>query len=150
MSDADIWYIVNVEAAILREGRYLIITRGAGETHAAGSLSLVGGKVEGVGFSSTPLENTVRREVLEEVGLEIDGEIIYISNTSFVADDGDPVIDIVFLCHSQSGEARAIDPTEVGAIDWLTASEILTHPDAPVWLRASIEAAEKVRVRLGW
>jgi hypothetical protein len=39
-------YIVNVEGAIYLEDRYLLIVRGPGEDHAAGALSLVGGKVD--------------------------------------------------------------------------------------------------------
>ena len=60
-------YIVNVEAAVVDRGRYLLAVRGMGEGHAAGAVSLIGGKVEGPEVSDDVLEETLRREVEEEV-----------------------------------------------------------------------------------
>lgn len=37
-------FIVNVEGAIRKDGKWIIIERSYKEEHAAGSLSLVGGK----------------------------------------------------------------------------------------------------------
>ncbi len=39
-------YIINVEAAIYKNDKWLIIKRSEKEKHAAGLLSMVGGKVE--------------------------------------------------------------------------------------------------------
>ena len=41
--------IVNVEVAVVRGGEVLLITRGAGEEHAPGVLSLPGGKLAHAG-----------------------------------------------------------------------------------------------------
>ncbi|KWX72124.1 hypothetical protein AMQ84_25905 [Paenibacillus riograndensis] len=38
-------FIVNVEGAICRDDKWLVITRSTKEEHAGGTLSLVGGKV---------------------------------------------------------------------------------------------------------
>src|SRR5262245_13007556 len=103
-------YIVNVEAAIVKDGRYLIIVRGERETHAAGALSMVGGKVEAAGSVKGILEVSLRREIAEEVGVEVADELEYVESKSFVADDGDPVVDIVFLCRYRSGEPTSRDP----------------------------------------
>ena len=71
-------FIVNTGAAIYRDGRYLIIKRSEMEEHAAGMISLVGGKVEIAKDSSEVLERTIIREVEEEVGLVIEvGRVIY-------------------------------------------------------------------------
>lgn len=142
-------YIVNVEGAIVRDGRYLLVVRGAGETHAAGMLSLVGGKVENAGNSANILEETLRREIQEEVGVEV-SDMIYIHSTAFVADDQEAVVDAVFLCRWSSGEATSRNPEEVADIRWLTANEILTNPDTPDWTRNSVRRAEKMRNMLGW
>jgi ADP-ribose pyrophosphatase YjhB (NUDIX family) len=145
------WYIVNVEAAILdQDGRYLMIVRGKEESHAPGVLTLVGGKVESAGNTGEILEATLRREVREEVAVEIHDDIAYLESNAFVADDGDPVVDIVFLCRYAGGTPAIGDPGEVAAVRWMTPAEILAHPLTPPWTRASIERAERVRLAEGW
>lgn len=143
------WYIVNVEGAIVKDSRYLMIIRGEGEEHAAGVLAFPGGKVEDNEMASRVLEETLRRELREEVDVEIDDEIVYVDSGAFVAGD-DPVVDIVFLCRYQSGKPRACDPEEVAAVQWMTLNEILTHPKSPPWMSPIIERVEKVRVEKEW
>ena len=63
-------FVVNVEGAIERNGRYLMIVRGPGESHAPGALSFPGGKVEPTDEAENELESTLRREISEEVGVE--------------------------------------------------------------------------------
>ncbi len=136
-------FIVNVEGAILRGERYLMILRGEKESHAAGTLSLPGGKVELTEIGDNVLEKALEREIREEVGLEV-LTIRYLESKSFVADDGEPVVDIVFLCSCEEGEAVTGD-AEVEALHWLTAQEVYAHPKTPSWIRQSVEKAEKVR-----
>ncbi len=146
-SAREAWYIVNVEAVVHRKDRYLMVVRGAGESHAPGLLSLVGGKVEAAGDAQQILEATLRREIREETGIEVHDDLEYLSSSAFVADDGEPVIDVVFLCQYKGGKAEIHDPDEIAAIRWLTAAEILTDPDAPPWTRRSIQQAEERRRR---
>jgi ADP-ribose pyrophosphatase YjhB (NUDIX family) len=143
-------YIVNVEAAILKDGRYLMIVRGEQESHAPGVLTLVGGKVENAGNTGDILGTTLRREVREEVAVELEGELAYVEGNAFVADDGEPVVDIVFLCRYAGGTPTIADPGEVAAIRWMTPEQILADPLAPPWTRQSIERAEQVRLARGW
>ena len=143
-------YIVNVEAVIVRDGRYLMVVRSDDESHAPGILSVPGGKVEQPGTTASILEETVRREIREEVAVEVEDELIYIESKSFVTDDGDPVIDIVFLCRYRSGEPVAMDSQEVVALAWMTSDEVFAHPKTPPWTRQSIEVAEIRRENLGW
>ncbi len=144
-----VYHIVNVEGAIVRDGRYLLVIRGAGETHAAGMLSLVGGKVEDAGDTANILEETLQREILEEVGVEV-SDMIYVHSTAFVDSLNMPVVDIVFLCRWSMGEPTIHDIEEVADIRWLMANEILTNPDTPDWTRNSVRRAEKMRNLLGW
>lgn len=146
----EVYFIVNIEGAIWREGRYLTIIRGAEESHAAGALSFVGGKVEtAAAQEKTIFENTLRREIREEVGLEID-EITYVESRLFAASDGDLVINIVFLCRCQSGIVTIFDPGEVAAFAWLTPAEIRAHPATPPWIQDYLSSIEQVRAQLGW
>lgn len=144
-----IYHIVNVEGAIVRDGYYLLVVRGAGESHAAGLLSLVGGKVEDAGQTTNILEDTLRREILEEVGVEI-SDMIYVQSTSFKDDTGEAVVDVVFLCRWLDREPTICAPDEVADIRWMTANEVLTNPDTPDWTRDSVRRAEKMRNLLGW
>lgn len=143
-------YIVNVEAIIVKDGRYLMVVRGAQESHAPGALSVPGGKVESAGDADNILEETVRREVREEVGIEIHDDLEYVESKSFIADGGEGVVDVVFLCRHRSGEPVSADSGEVGAIRWMTAAEVLEHSDTPGWTRQSIERAEQKRIARGW
>jgi ADP-ribose pyrophosphatase YjhB (NUDIX family) len=136
-------YVVNVEAAIVRDDRYLLIVRGANESHAPGMLSLPGGKVEQAGNTLDILEATLRREVDEEVGVEIENSPTYLESTAFVADDGEPVINIVFLCRYRAGDVRPVAAEEVAQVTWMTAAEVLANPRTPPWLRRSVELAER-------
>ncbi|MBU8732895.1 MULTISPECIES: NUDIX hydrolase [Cytobacillus] len=135
-------FIVNVEGAIRKNDKWLIIERSKKEEHAGGLLSLVGGKVDIEGSSSNILERTVKREILEEVGVKVKDSLTYVNSTSFVTDTGQNVVDVVFLCEYESGEALPIIPDEVEKVFWLTSEEILNHPKSPIYLKENIKKAE--------
>ena len=80
-------YIVNVEGAIVKDGRYLMVVRGE-EEYAPGGLNFPGGKVEGAVIADDVLEETLRREIAEEVGLEVHAEMAYLRSSAFVAEGG--------------------------------------------------------------
>lgn len=136
-------FVINVEGAIFRDGKWLIIERSSKEEHAGGLLSLVGGTVENEGFSKELLERTLKRELFEEVGITIKDEVTYVRNTSFILPDGREVLDLVFYCEMASGDPFAKSPDEVAAVYWMTAEEIFAHPNAPIWLKESIEESDR-------
>lgn len=135
-------FVVNVEGAIRENDRWIMIERSNKEEHAGGLLSLVGGKVETIDHSSNVLENTLRREIFEEIGIQIKRKMKYIRSTSFVTESGINVVDIVFLCEHESGKAFAKCPDEIENVCWLTTEEILGHSLSPIFLKESIQAAE--------
>jgi 8-oxo-dGTP diphosphatase len=135
-------FYVNVEGAVSKEDRWLIIGRSMKEEHAGGLLSLVGGTVENEGNSKDILERTIKRELYEEVGVKVKDKIKFVRNTSFKLENGNEVIDIVFLCEFDKGEPFAKSSDEVDAVYWMTTDEILNHPKAPIWLKESIQEAE--------
>src|SRR5690606_26901241 len=136
--------------AIWHEGRYLTIIRGPEETHAAGTLSFVGGKIEAdLPQEDTTFENTLRRELREEVGLEIE-QPTYVEGRKFSASDGDAVINTVFICRYESGTVTISDPGEVAGCEWLTPAEIRAHPRTPPWVQDYLSSIERVRTQLGW
>lgn len=141
-------FIVNVEGAVYTDDKWLMITRSAKEEHAGGTLSLVGGKVDIEGNSIEVLERTIKREIYEEVGIEIKDDVIYVYSSSFVLDDGRHVINVVFLCEYHKGTAHRKSPDEVEAAYWMTFDEIMNHPKAPPWTKESLKRAENTRQKL--
>ncbi|WP_026675698.1 NUDIX domain-containing protein [Alkalihalobacterium bogoriense] len=138
-------FIVNVEGAIYKDDKWLIIERSKKEKHASGLLSLVGGKAEQEGYLSDILERTVKREISEEVDVKVKGKLKYVHSTSFVTDSGENVVDIVFLCEYDSGRAIPKSPDEVESVNWMTAQQVYEHPNAPEYLKVSIKRAENVK-----
>lgn len=138
-------HIVNVEGAVYRKGRYLIVRRGSDETHMPGRLSLVGGGIESQDEQDTDvLLATLRREIVEEVGVQI-GTVTYVTSWTFRTDEGQDVVNLLFLCAYDSGIATPADPNEVEEVHWMHVDEILDHPDTPPWTRNAIRQCEAVR-----
>jgi len=138
-----ILFIVNVEAAINKGNKWLIIQRSKEEEHAGGLLSLVGGKVEEKSTQKDVLEIALKREVLEEVDLHVDKEMTYLHSVGFITDQGDQVINVVFLCKYKSGKAYPKSPEEVEQVLWMTTKEILEDSQAPDYLKESIKLADE-------
>ncbi|MGE8207793.1 NUDIX hydrolase [Heyndrickxia sp. NPDC080065] len=136
-------FIVNVEGAVFKDGKWLLIKRSIKEEHAGGRLSLVGGKVDKEGNTSDILERTLHREMDEEVGIKV--KILqYVNSSSFVTDSGIHVVDIVFLCEHESGEAFAKSPDEVDGIVWLTTEQIISNSQLPLFLKENIKLADSL------
>jgi 8-oxo-dGTP diphosphatase len=67
------------------------------------------------------VESALRREIREEVGLEV-GEVKYLLDIAFIRPDGVPAIVLSFYCQYESGEVVLdADATE---FKWITASEV--------------------------
>lgn len=140
-------YVVNVEAAIFKQDKWLIGERSETEDHAPGFFSMIGGKVENATNDNNILEETLKREVLEEVGVHIHDEIRYVKSSSFIADFGKHVIDIVFLCRHKEGEPIVCEPDELSSVCWMTIEEILVHKKVDVYTKESFKIAEKMRLK---
>lgn len=141
-------FIVNVEAAIYKENKWLMIMRSKKETHAGGTLSMVGGKIDYEEAQTDTLENGLKREIEEEVGIKVSDKMQYIQSTMFVSGLGNHIIDIVMLCQYESGKPVAKDKNEVNSISWLTFEEIKNNPNTPPWIVASMSKAEEIRIRI--
>lgn len=142
---SDIRYIVNVEAVIYQDNKYLIIKRSDQEEHASGILANAGGKVEINNPQKEVLEKTLIREVKEEVDLELKKPFYYLESKSFYLDQKELIIDIIFLCEYKSGEAKAKDNKEVEQVYWMSYNEIMSSPEIEVWLKDTITKAANFR-----
>ena len=135
-------FIVNVEGAIRKDDRWVIVERSMKEEHAGGGLSLVGGKVEA---ENTPniLEKTLKREIAEEIGITVKDEMKYIHSITFTTDQGIIVVNVIFLCEYESGELEVKEPDEVESIHLMSTEEIINHPKTPDYVKGYIQMAEK-------
>lgn len=137
-------YAVNVDVAVRREPpetgpEYLFIVRGEDEVHAPGTLSFPGGTLEADPGEAGVVTGTARRELREEVGVELtDSEIV--TSTTFELDSDHPCLNLVVTAEYDGGEAHVADPEEVGAVEWRTAEDVLGADETPPWTRDLLEA----------
>ncbi len=141
-------FIVNVEVAVWREGRYLAITRGADEAVGAGEVTFSGGKVDLEIPLDDILEATARREVLEEVGISLREPLHYVESHTF-GSAAFPVLDVVMLAQADAGDL-VIAENEVEHAEWLTFSDMMAHPSVQPWTQESLRRADRLRITLGW
>ncbi len=130
--------IVCVEAIVHHNGKYLMIIRSEQESHAPGTLTFPGGKVEVDQPASGILEAAVHREILEETGITVKPEMRILKNKFFVSDDGYKIVDIIFLCEYATGEPIISEPDEVAAVQWMTLEEVINHPKTPAWTKEDL------------
>jgi len=99
--------VVEVAAGLIyREGRYLIARRGPG-VHLAGFWEFPGGKRE----PDETLEACLRRELFEELGIQIDVPVPFqVVRHEYV----EKIVELHFFhCKIDTGQAAAIDCAEI-------------------------------------
>ena len=122
--------IIGVGAVIVRDGRALLVRRDSEPLR--GEWSVPGGMLE----LGETLHEGVRREALEETGMEVEpGEVLDVFDSIFT----DPLgrteyhyVLIDYLCRALSGEAQP--GSDVSDVRWVGAEAL-----AAMGLRASIE-----------
>jgi len=99
--------VIEVAAGLVhREGRYLIARRGPG-VHLAGFWEFPGGKRE----PDETLEACLRRELFEELGIQIDMPIPF---QVIRHEYQEKIVELhFFLCRIEAGQATAIDCAEI-------------------------------------
>lgn len=116
-------HLVLVNAVVEKDGKILVTQRSVEETHDPGKWTIPGGKVERTeGNVWNVIEKTLRDEVMEETGIEIEENVQLIANNTFIRSTGQHVIALMFLCHWKSGEAKPLDDTS--NVKWITKEEI--------------------------
>ncbi|HRO65807.1 MAG TPA: NUDIX domain-containing protein [Candidatus Dojkabacteria bacterium] len=132
------FHIVTVKAWVKKGDKYLLARRGMSEVHMPGVWSIPGGKVDDDGETVNILQETLKREVLEEVGVEITDEIDLVYNNSFKRSDGASVVGLTFLCHWKTGEAQPLE--EILEVGWFTLDELIDKEDVADFLKREIRA----------
>jgi len=107
-------YIV-VTGILVKDGKYLITKRADWEKAFAGKWTVPGGKMEVLDYVLRKkdtqehwynvLEDVLRREVKEEVGLEIEN-IGYLTSMVYLRDDGIPCLIVSLFAQTLEGEIK--------------------------------------------
>jgi 8-oxo-dGTP diphosphatase len=138
-------YSVIVNGVVVKNGKILLAQRSNEEKHVPGRWSPPGGKLDETGTFWYALEKTVKKEVLEETGVEIEDEMYHLIDNTFNHEEDDLlVISIVFLCKYKAGEARPLEDTV--AVKWISKNEIdnyeFTHANVKHYIIKAFEFLE--------
>lgn len=140
-------FAINTEAAIYKDGKWLVGVRSQQESEGAGLLAFVGGTVEHSDELTDILENAVIREVQEEIGVKV-RVLDFVNSSSFVSKKGNHVINIVLLCEIVEGEPKIMTEDEMDSLLWLTTEEIINYPNSPKWLWTSLHKADELAQKI--
>lgn len=122
---------VVITAIVIKDGKYLITRRSPNKRRFPGMWTVPGGKLETTDYTDLPkdtehywynvLEQVLRREVREEVGIEI-SNIEYVTSLATIHADGAPSLVISCVADYKSGEIK-LDENETDRFEWVTLKE---------------------------
>lgn len=122
---------VAITAIIVKDGKYLITKRAASKKRFPNMWTVPGGKLETNDYITLPkdtkhywynvLEKVLRREVKEEVGIDIEN-IEYVTSLATVHEDGAPSLVISCIADHKSGEV-VLQEGELSEHAWVTLAE---------------------------
>jgi 8-oxo-dGTP diphosphatase len=135
MSKHDLYEIV-ITAIIVKDEKFLITRRSLNKKRFPGMWTVPGGHMETSDFINLPkqtehywynvLEQVLRREVKEEVGIEIDN-IEYVTSLATVHQDGAPSLVISAMADYASGQVT-LQEEETDKYEWVDLETAKTYP----------------------
>lgn len=134
------FHIVLVKGWVEKDGKFLLAKRAATELHMPGVWSLPGGKIDKGNEKVQPhiVEKTLKREIKEEVGIDIEDEVGLVYTSSFTRVDSAHVVNLTFLCRYKAGEAKALE--ETAEVRWFSLDELQNFAEAPDFLKREVNA----------
>lgn len=121
MTNTDIpLHVVFVEAWIKKDDKYLLARRSSKDDQAAGKWAVPGGKVD-MELENRIIENSLKREIMEEVGIEADN-FKFMTSRSFIRSSGHHVVGLSFRADYKLGEAMPLEDQD--EIRWVTFEEM--------------------------
>ena len=114
------YFVANVVVYRESDGRCLILKRSRNEKVHPGKYGVIGGKLEWADLDVTKptrihgdvldyedaVEGLLEREVLEEAGVKIGDELLYINSVAYIRPDGVPALLVKFAAKYENGEVK--------------------------------------------
>jgi 8-oxo-dGTP diphosphatase len=140
--DAEV-YAVTVCVLIQRGDTWLLVVRAPKVAYAPNMIGMIGGHVDVARPQADVLEATARREVAEEVGLDLSElRLRYLESEFFLTDAGERQITVTFTAQAPAEiEPYVNAPEELVEVGWWTLDDLEADPRCPSWLPALIRRA---------
>jgi 8-oxo-dGTP pyrophosphatase MutT (NUDIX family) len=136
-------YAVTVCVLIHRGSSFLLVVRAPGVAYAPNMIGMIGGHVDVSDPEPNVLEATGRREVAEEVGLDLAGvPLTYLESEFFITDGGERQMTVTFSAQAPPGDEPHVNaPDELAEVGWWTLNDLEADSRCPPWLPALIRRA---------
>ena len=135
-----ITHVVAVFAFIEKDEKILLAKRSLKDPQAPGVWSVPGGKVD-LELGDGILEKTLKKEIMEEVGIKIEDDIQLIWDEGFYRVSGHHVVGLTFLCKWKKGVAKPLEDQE--EVKWVTLKEFKQLKNMPDYLTGRFNYLEK-------
>jgi 8-oxo-dGTP pyrophosphatase MutT (NUDIX family) len=142
---------ISLTAIIHKDGKYLLVRRALTKKAFPGKWTVPGGGLEVDDYINLPktthdhwyfaIENSLRREVREEAGIEMANKVNYLLDITFIRPDGVPVVILSYYADYQSGEVKLNEENIDFA--WVSFEEAKGY-DLVEGLLAEIEMVDKI------
>jgi 8-oxo-dGTP diphosphatase len=136
-------YAVTVCVLIQRGDRWLLVVRAPGVGYAPDKIGMIGGHVDVTRPLADVFEATARREVAEEVGLDLSQvPLRYLESEFFITDGGERQITVTFTAQAPPQTLPFVNaPEELSEVGWWTLNDLEADARCPPWLPALIRRA---------
>jgi 8-oxo-dGTP pyrophosphatase MutT (NUDIX family) len=141
------FYAVTVCVLIHRGNSWLLVVRAPGVVYAPNMIGMIGGHVDVSDPEADVLEATARREVAEEVGLDLSQvPLTYLESEFFITDSGERQITVTFMARASPGDTPHVNaPDELVEVGWWTVTDLEVDPRCPRWLPDLLRRAGSAR-----
>ena len=136
-------YAVTVCVLIHRGDSWLLVVRAPGVAYAPNMIGMIGGHVDLTRPVANVLEASARREVAEEVGLDLSQVTLgYLESEFFITDGGEQQITVTFTAKAPpEAEPFVNAPDELAEVGWWTLNDLEADVRCPSWLPPLIRRA---------
>lgn len=142
MTDSEV-YAVTVCVLIQRDDTWLLVVRAPKVSYAPNMIGMIGGHVDLTQSLADALEETARREVAEEVGVDLsEMSLGYVESEFLITDGGERQITVTFTTQAPPDiEPYVNAPDELVEVGWWTLNDLEADPRCPSWLPRLIRRA---------